>query len=84
MTILEMLEQSVILTVLGMAVVFAFLWIMIICVNMVGKAIHKMGLDKDVAQPFAPSPAPGVPPQVTAAITAAVNEYQNGEERQQP
>jgi oxaloacetate decarboxylase gamma subunit len=84
MTIFEMLEQSVILTVLGMAVVFAFLWIMIICVNMAGKAIHKMGLDKDVAQPPAPSPAPGSsppPPQVAAAITAAVKEYRNGEER---
>jgi oxaloacetate decarboxylase gamma subunit len=37
MTILEMLEQSLILTILGMAVVFAFLWLMIICVNWVGK-----------------------------------------------
>jgi oxaloacetate decarboxylase gamma subunit len=81
MTIAKMLEQSAILTVLGMAVVFIFLWIMIICVNIVGKAIHKMGLDEDAAQPPAPSPAPGAPPQVTAAITAAVTEYRNNEER---
>jgi oxaloacetate decarboxylase gamma subunit len=76
MTILEMLEQSMILTVLGMTVVFAFLWIMIICVTIVGKAIHKIGLDKDVNQPPVYSPAAGTPPQVTAAISAAVKEYQ--------
>ena len=55
---------------------------MIICVNMVGKAIHNMGLDKDAARPPAPSPAPGTPPQVTAAITAAVKEYRNNGEGQ--
>jgi Na+-transporting methylmalonyl-CoA/oxaloacetate decarboxylase gamma subunit len=37
MTITEMFEQSAILTVLGMTVVFIFLWLMIICVNLVGK-----------------------------------------------
>ena len=31
MTIMEMLQQSVFLTVLGMAVVFVFLWLMIVC-----------------------------------------------------
>jgi oxaloacetate decarboxylase gamma subunit len=85
MTILEMLEQSVILTVLGMAVVFLFLWVMIICVNIMGKAIHKMGMDKDVREPPAYSPpaaGAGTPPQVTAAITAAVKEYrENSEQR---
>jgi oxaloacetate decarboxylase gamma subunit len=83
MTILEMLEQSSILTVLGMTVVFAFLWIMIVCVNLMGKAIHKMGLDKDVEQPPAYSTAAGTgtPPQVTAAISAAVKEYRENEEQ---
>jgi oxaloacetate decarboxylase gamma subunit len=82
MTILKMLEQSAILTVLGMTVVFAFLWIMIVCVNMVGKAIHKMGLDRDVQEPPAyssPAARSGTPPQVTAAITAAVHEYRKTE-----
>jgi Na+-transporting methylmalonyl-CoA/oxaloacetate decarboxylase gamma subunit len=32
-----MLQQSLTLTVLGMAVVFAFLWLMVICVNGAGK-----------------------------------------------
>ena len=46
MTIFDMFQQSAILTVLGMAVVFAFLWVMIICVNLVGKIIHATGADQ--------------------------------------
>jgi oxaloacetate decarboxylase gamma subunit len=74
---MEMLGQSGILTVLGMAVVFAFLWIMIVCVNLVSKIIHRLGLDKDVeeAPVYAPAAPSGTSPQIAAAITAAVNEY---------
>ncbi|MDR1596327.1 MAG: OadG family protein [Treponema sp.] len=43
-----MLEQSGILTVLGMAVVFVFLWVMIVCVTLVGKLIHRLGWDQDI------------------------------------
>jgi oxaloacetate decarboxylase gamma subunit len=82
MTIMEMLEQSAVLTVLGMTVVFAFLWIMIISVNLVGKAIHKLKLDKDVMEAPARPPAAGVPPQVTAAISAAVSTYRENEKPQ--
>jgi oxaloacetate decarboxylase gamma subunit len=81
MTILEMLEQSTILTVLGMTVVFVFLAIMIICVNLTGKTIHRLGLDKDV-QPPAPPVRTGTPPEVTAAISAAVNEYRKNGNRE--
>ena len=42
MTALEMLEQSAILTVLGVGVVFSFLLIMIICVTLMGKIIRKV------------------------------------------
>ncbi|MDR3174872.1 MAG: OadG family protein [Treponema sp.] len=80
MTIVEMLEQSAVLTILGMAVVFAFLWIMIICISFVGKVIHKFGLDKDIQQPHSPPAKTGTPPQVAAAITAAVNEYRKAEQ----
>jgi oxaloacetate decarboxylase gamma subunit len=51
MTIAEMLEQSVNLTVLGMGVVFVFLWIVVVLVNVTGKIIRKLGMDKDVQQP---------------------------------
>jgi oxaloacetate decarboxylase gamma subunit len=80
MTILEMLEQSTILTVLGMSVVFAFLWFMIICMNGVAKMVHKLGWDKDVMQPKneAPKNTPGTAaPEVTAAITAALAKHRN-------
>jgi oxaloacetate decarboxylase gamma subunit len=88
MTITEMFQQSAILTVLGMAVVFAFLWLMIICVESVGKLIHKLGWDKDAAPAKATKPAQkasppsgegGVPPEITAAIIAAVTEYRKSE-----
>jgi oxaloacetate decarboxylase gamma subunit len=78
MTIVEMLQQSAILTVLGMAVVFIFLWIMIVCINSVGKLVHNLGWDKDVQGPNngTPNSAAGtVTPEVTAAISVAVTEY---------
>jgi sodium pump decarboxylase gamma subunit len=82
MTIVEMLQQSAVLTLLGMAVVFAFLWLMIVCVNWVGKLVHKLGLDKDVLSPENKSSKntigavmPTKTTAVTAAITAAVNEH---------
>jgi oxaloacetate decarboxylase gamma subunit len=79
MTIVEMLEQSGILTLLGMAVVFAFLWIMIVCVNLVGKLIHRLGWDQDILQTEKATPKSknkAVTPEITAAISAAVTEYQ--------
>jgi Na+-transporting methylmalonyl-CoA/oxaloacetate decarboxylase gamma subunit len=47
MTISEMMQQSITLTLLGMIIVFAFLWIMILLVGWVGKLIHVLGWDKD-------------------------------------
>jgi oxaloacetate decarboxylase gamma subunit len=85
MTIIEMLGQSGVLTVLGMAVVFSFLLIMIVCVTISGKVIHTLGLDKDASQPASQSAAAGPAkaasgrPGVVAAITAAVAEYRKTE-----
>jgi oxaloacetate decarboxylase gamma subunit len=80
-----MLEQSAILTVLGMSIVFIFLWFMIICVNFIGKLVHKMGWDKDIRTPENKAPigsrrGPG--PEVAAVISAAVSEYrkENGKD----
>jgi oxaloacetate decarboxylase gamma subunit len=77
MTIVEMLGQSGILTLLGMGIVFGFLIIMIISITMVGKFIHTIGADKDISAPAktAGAPAAGNKAAVTAAISAAVNEY---------
>jgi oxaloacetate decarboxylase gamma subunit len=76
MTIIEMLQQSAVLTLLGMTIVFAFLWIMIICVSLAGRLIRQMGWDKDV-QPKEPvvSGTQSVGPELVAAITAAVTEH---------
>jgi oxaloacetate decarboxylase gamma subunit len=77
MTIVEMLQQSGILTLLGMAIVFAFLWLMVICVNVTGKLVHALGADKDVqvrkeTDGTASAAKAG---ETTAAITAAVTGY---------
>jgi oxaloacetate decarboxylase gamma subunit len=82
MTIAEMLEQSAILTVLGMAVVCAFLWLMILCMNGTARLIRRMGLDRDLRPPESDGPqgAGGtVPPETAAAISAAVTEYRKEE-----
>jgi len=78
MTILEMLGQSGVLTVLGMGVVFGFLTIMVICVTIMGKIVHALGADKDVivSEQNAAASSPAKATAVTAAIAAAVTEYQ--------
>jgi oxaloacetate decarboxylase gamma subunit len=82
MTIVEMLGQSGVLTVLGMGVVVGFLIIMVICISLAGKTIHALGWDKDVRGQAGSGPLPGNVPAniaaktaVAAAITVAVNEY---------
>jgi oxaloacetate decarboxylase gamma subunit len=90
MTIAEMLEQSGVLTLLGMGIVFGFLVIMIICVTLVGKIIHALGMDKDAAAPGAGAPSSGAKAAKStaaamaisaAAITAAVHEYRKTENK---
>jgi len=46
MTIVEMLGQSGILTLLGMGVVFGFLALMVVVINQVGKFLVKNELDQ--------------------------------------
>jgi oxaloacetate decarboxylase gamma subunit len=74
-----MLEQSGVLTLLGMGIVFGFLVILIISVTVVGKVIHALNLDKDagaVPKPVSSGPSTAAKTTaVTAAITAAVTEY---------
>jgi sodium pump decarboxylase gamma subunit len=79
MTIAEMLKQCALLAGLGMAIVFAFLWVMIICMNAVAKLIRIMGWNKDIQQsPNGPA-RQTVTPEITAAVTAAVMEYREKE-----
>jgi oxaloacetate decarboxylase gamma subunit len=78
MTIAEMLEQSGVLTLLGMGVVFSFLIILIFAITGVGKIINALKLNKELMpQALAAVPSASVVSSnaVTAAISAAVNEY---------
>lgn len=84
MTISEMLSQSGLLTLLGMAVVFSFLIIMILAMCLLHKVIHAMHLDeaKKTETPKTVSSAPVASPAVdngaiVAAIAAAVKERQS-------
>ena len=47
MTITQMLSQSLILTLLGMSVVFSFLIILIVFVSLTAKVIKALKLDQD-------------------------------------
>jgi oxaloacetate decarboxylase gamma subunit len=85
MTILDMLGQSAVLTVLGMGIVFGFLIIMVVCVSIMGKIIQGLEGNKAAVQTGAPSLQAGLAgtagtgksnTAVTAAITAAVTQYQ--------
>jgi oxaloacetate decarboxylase gamma subunit len=80
MTIVDMLGQSGVLTLLGMGIVFSFLVILIVAVSLVGKFIHAIGADKDVNASSAGTgsglSSAAKTTAVAAAITAAVTEYQ--------
>jgi oxaloacetate decarboxylase gamma subunit len=70
-----MLEQSGILTLLGMGIVFSFLFILIIAISGIGKIINALKLNKEL-MPHALAATPSINAvSVTAAISAAVKEY---------
>ena len=80
MTIVEMLGQSGVLTLLGMGVVFSFLIIMIISISIVGKLVQALGMDKDLMKPAAVT-APQAErsnAELVAVISSAINEYRKG------
>lgn len=81
MTIIEMFGQSGVLTLLGMAVVFSFLIILVLFMNLVAKIIHALGWDVEknasngTPAPSAANASGGNNAATVAAVTAAVNEY---------
>jgi sodium pump decarboxylase gamma subunit len=81
MTILEMLQQSAVLTVLGMVVVFVFLWVMIFIINLSGKifsSIEDNELNKQHNNVLHHKTGESKTHEATAAIAAAVFEHQKG------
>ena len=83
MTVTEMLGQSVVLTILGVAVVFSFLLILVIVISQVSRIILAMGLEADrvpASQSVSIDTArPGDGDRIIAAISAAVNEYRKAD-----
>jgi oxaloacetate decarboxylase gamma subunit len=89
MTILEMFGQSGVLMLLGMAVVFLFLIILVVAITLAGRVIHAAGWDKEAATVSSggANEAGGTLPRsgfrvqaqpagaVVAAITAAVTAH---------
>ena len=80
MTILEMLGQSAIMTLLGMGIVLGFLTILVFIITQVGKLMMVKGFDESTAVSLAPAKAADSArmddsAQITAAITVAINEY---------
>lgn len=73
MTILEMLGQGGLLTILGMCVVFSFIIILICCMHLLQKVVHSLGLDKDTIKPAAPAAPPPQPQVDMGAIVAAIS-----------
>lgn len=71
MTIVDMLGQSGLLTLLGMGVVFSFLIIMIICMYILHAVLHALG--KDVDEPAdKPAASSAAPAQDNGAVVAAI------------
>jgi len=75
MTIFGMLEQSGVLTLLGMGVVFSFLVILIFAITAMGKIVSKFVPEKEGKPAVSTVQRTGNDASVTAAISAAVNEY---------
>ncbi|MDR0388451.1 MAG: OadG family protein [Spirochaetaceae bacterium] len=73
MTIVDMLGQSGVLTLLGMSFVFGFLVILVICVTLTGKLIRRL-VPQEEENTAAPPPS-GTNGAVNAAISAAITEY---------
>ena len=78
MTIVDMLGQSGVLTLLGMGIVISFLVVLIVAITLVGKLLQVLGINKCVQQP---PKSGGISADssnnaaVTAAISAALTEF---------
>lgn len=70
MRIAEMLNQSIILTLLGMGVVFGFLIILIGFMNLLRIVVHAAGWDKE--EPKADAAVAAAPTVDQKAIVAAI------------
>jgi oxaloacetate decarboxylase gamma subunit len=76
MTIDQMFNQSGVLALLGMSVVFCFLIILIAVISMAGRFIHSLGLDRDLSAKTVTAPVTGgIDGAVVAAISGALKAH---------
>jgi len=81
MTILEMLEQSGVLTLLGISVVFGFLIIMVVVISLVGKVFSATEAGKSTVAAIENGAGPSNNASITAAIVAAVGAYRKSHKK---
>ena len=79
MTILDILQQCLYLTLLGMGIVFAFLVILIVCMILCHKVLHALKLDREPEAPAAATTqaSAGNDTAIIAAIATAIHEKQS-------
>ena len=78
MTIFEMLEQSGIITLLGMGIVFSFLVILVFAISLAGKVINRFVKEPAVQSGSIQSGQRAADSDsVPAVIAAAVHNYRN-------
>jgi oxaloacetate decarboxylase gamma subunit len=75
MTISTMFGQSFVVMLLGVAVVFGFLILLILAITVTGKVIHALGLDREAKPAPAAMPVNGLDNGIVAAIGAAIKTY---------
>ncbi|MGN0729585.1 OadG family transporter subunit [Treponema sp.] len=72
MTVLEMFSQSGVLTLLGMAIVFGFLIVLILAMMALHAFVHALKWDTVPAAPEAAVPASSAPAEDKGAVVAAI------------
>ena len=75
MNIFQMLEQSGVLSLLGMGIVFSFLVILVLCVSCMGIIIRLLGIDKAGGASESQANNSANTAAVVAAISGAVDAY---------
>lgn len=73
----EMLSAGIELMITGMGIVFAFLAMLIVAVNLMSSVIQRYFPVQQVAKPVSPDFTTTTDSSIIAAITAAVTQYRN-------
>ena len=75
MTIAVMLEQSGVMAILGMSIVFGFLIILVVAISVLGRLMSAEKTNNDARPQTASARPVEKSAEIIAAISAAVNEY---------